>query len=603
MPLRIEDYALIGDRRTAALVGTNGTIDWLCAPRFDSPAMFAALLGTPENGCWEVGPAGGATPAGRRYRPDSLVLETDLDGDGGRLRITDFMPVADDRSGVVHVVRLVESLGGSIRVRSSVRPRFDYGSVTPWFRSTRDQLRAVAGPDTVVLDGDVPHQVVDAEAVAEFVVTPGQKLALRLTYLAAGQNGPPPADLARLAGTTDRWWRQWAGQCTYQGPYREAVVRSLITLKALTYAPSGGIVAAATTSLPEQLGGPRNWDYRYCWIRDATFTLLALLDGGFSTEAVQWRDWLLRALAGDPEQMQTMYGVDGERRLTEATLDHLPGYADSLPVRIGNAASEQFQLDVYGELMDALHQARLRGLPPDDDAWRVQTALIDFVERSWDQPDNGIWEMRGPRRHFVHSKVMAWAAMDRAVKAVDMFGLDGPAEHWKALREQIHAQICKQGYNKSRKTFTQYYGSHSLDAALLVMAQVGFLPADDPRLTGTVTAIEKHLMKDGFVQRYTMDAQTESIDDLPPGEGAFLPCTFWLADNYALQGRREDAVALYERLLALRNDVGLLSEEYDAPAGRLVGNIPQAFSHVPLVNVAVTLNNDGRPSRVAGSTR
>ena len=601
MALRIEEYALIGDRRTAALVGSNGTIDWLCAPRFDSGAVFAALLGTNEHGSWELGPVGGATPAGRRYRPDSLVLETELDADGGRLLLTDLMPVADDRSGVVQVIRIVEALSGTVRVRSRVRPRFDYGAVTPWFCSRNGALQAVAGPDTIVLDGDVQHQAQDGDAVVEFTVQPGQKVALRMSYVGVGQQAPGQADLTRLAGTTDRWWRRWASACTYDGPYREAVVRSLITLKALTYAPSGGIVAAATTSLPEQLGGPRNWDYRYCWIRDATFTLLALLDGGYTSEAVAWREWLLRAVAGDPAQLQTMYGVDGERRLVEATLDHLPGYADSRPVRIGNAASGQFQLDVYGELMDALHQARLRGLPPDDDAWRVQVALVEFVEQAWEQPDNGIWEMRGPRRHFVHSKVMAWAAIDRAVKAVELFDLDGPVEHWRALRKRIHAQVCEHGYDQRRRTFTQFYGSDTLDAALLVMAQVGFLPPEDPRLTGTVAAIEKHFLRDGFVQRYTMNEQTQTVDDLPPGEGAFLPCSFWLADCYALQGRRDEATALYERLLGLRNDVGLLSEEYDAGARRLVGNVPQAFSHVPLVNVAMTLRAGRQPARAAGA--
>ncbi len=602
MPLRIEDYALIGDRRTAALVGVDGTIDWLCAPRFDSPAMFAALLGTSEHGSWVLGPAGTSRPAGRRYRRDSLVLETDLDCDEGTIRITDCMPTADDRTGLVQVLRLVESLSGRVHIRSRVRPRFEYGSVTPWFRQVQGSLRAVAGPDTVVLDGDVEHEQQQDDAVAEFVVEPGSKVGLRLAYFPVGQQAPPAADLTRVIGTTDRWWRRWAGQCSYDGPYREAVVRSMITLKALSYAPSGGIVAAATTSLPEQLGGPRNWDYRFCWIRDATFTLLALLDGGYEAEAVAWREWLLRALAGDPEQMQTMYTVDGGRRLTERTLDHLPGYADSRPVRIGNAASEQFQLDVYGELMDALHQARLHGIAPDDDAWRVQLALMDFVEGAWQQPDNGIWEMRGPRRHFVHSKVMAWAAVDRAVKGIEQFGLSGPLERWKGLRQQIHDEVCEQGYDPHVHTFTQYYGSPSLDAALLVMATIGFLPADDPRILGTVRAIEEHLLQDGFVQRYTMNAQTEAVDNLPPGEGAFLPCTFWLADNYALQGRQDEATAIYERLLALRNDVGLLSEEYDVTARRLVGNIPQAFSHVPLVNTAFTLASSRGPAQRRASS-
>jgi GH15 family glucan-1,4-alpha-glucosidase len=491
----------------------------------------------------------------------------------------------------------VAGLSGRVSVRSDLNPRFDYGRVQPWLRTDGGRLRAVAGPDTLVLDGDVPHHECNGSAVAEFTVEAGDRVALRMSYVEVGQPAPPPRDLTRAVGATDRWWKRWAGQCTYAGPYRDAVVRSLITLKALSYAPSGGLVAAVTTSLPESLGGPRNWDYRYCWIRDATFTLLALLDAGYETEAAAWREWLLRALAGDPQDMQIMYGVNGERRLPETTLDHLCGYAGSQPVRIGNAASEQFQLDVYGELMDALHQARVHGIPPDEDAWRVQRGLMDALADAWRQPDNGIWEMRGPRRHFVHSKVMAWAAADRAVRGIEEFGLDGPLERWRGLRQEIHDEVCEKGFDRGRSTFTQYYGSSTLDAALLMMAPVGFLPADDPRILGTVTAIEQDLLRDGFVQRYTMNARTAEIDDLPPGEGAFLPCTFWLADNYVLQGRTDDATAMYERLLALRNDVGLLSEEYEPEAGRLVGNMPQAFSHVPLVNTAYSLASAQGPTQ------
>jgi GH15 family glucan-1,4-alpha-glucosidase len=591
MPLRIEDYAVIGDRYTAALVGVDGSIDWLCLPRFDAGACLAALLGDEDNGRWRIAPTGSSRPAGRRYRDSSLVLETDLVNDQGAVRVVDCMPVTG-RSG--QLIRVVEGVSGTVTVRSELNPRFDYGQVRPWLRADGRVMRLIAGPDTLVLDGDVSHSECDGSAVAEFTLTAGEKVAVRMSYVGIGDEQPDPLDLTRAVGATDRWWRHWSSACTYSGPYLDAVVRSLITLKALSYAPSGGLVAAVTTSLPEALGGPRNWDYRYCWIRDATYTLLALLSGGFEAEAVQWREWLLRAVAGDARNMQTLYGVNGERRLPEATLDHLSGYADSRPVRVGNAASEQFQLDVYGELMDALHQARVHGIPPDEDAWRVQRTLVDFVEQAWCRPDNGIWEMRGPRRHYVHSKVMAWAAVDRAVRGVEDFGLDGPLEHWRALRDRIHADVCDQGFDAKRNTFTQHYGSTSVDAALLILAPVGFLPADDPRIVGTVAAIEAELLKDGLVQRYPMNARTQDLDGLPPGEGAFLPCSFWLADNYALQGRHDDAAALYDRLLALRNDEGLLSEEYDGKTGRLVGNIPQAFSHVPLVNTAYSLASGGQ---------
>lgn len=585
---------MIGDRYTAALVGVDGSIDWLCLPRFDSPACFAGLLGDDSNGCWRLGPTGSSRPAGRRYRDSSLVLETDLVNDEGAVRIVDCMSVT---GGTGQVIRVVEGISGRVSCRSTIRSRFDYGQVQPWLRRVGGALHALAGPDLLVIDGDVTHEDQDGAAVADFVVEAGKKVAFRMAYVGVGQSSPRSLDLTRVLGATDRWWRRWAGRCTYTGPYRDAVVRSLITLKALSYAPSGGMVAAVTTSLPESLGGTRNWDYRYCWIRDATFTLLALLDAGYEQEAVAWREWLLRALAGDPKRMQILYGVNGERRIPETTPDHLPGYADSRPVRVGNAASDQFQLDVYGELMDALHQARVHGIPPDEDAWRVQRALMDFLESAWRDPDNGIWEMRGARRHFVHSKVMAWAAVDRAVRGIEEFGLDGPREHWRRLRQEIHDEVCAKGFDTGRGAFTQYYGSSTLDAALLVLAPVGFLPADDPRITGTVAAIENELLVEGFVQRYTMNARTREIDDLPPGEGAFLPCTFWLADNYALQGRHAEATALYERLLALRNDVGLLSEEYDPATQRLVGNVPQAFSHVPLVNTAYSLASKHGPAQ------
>jgi GH15 family glucan-1,4-alpha-glucosidase len=593
--LPIEDYALIGDRHTAGLVGVDGSLDWLCLPRFDSGACFAALLGTEKNGRWLLGPAGSSRPAGRRYRENSLVLETDLVNDEGTIRVTDCMTVGD---GPRQVIRQVEGISGTVTVRSTLNPRFDYGQVRPWLRRDRGALLALAGPDTLAIDGDVRHEESEpGMATSEFVVAAGDKVALRLTHLDVDARTPPDTDLTRAIGTADRWWRQWAKDCRYAGPYRDAVVRSLITIKALSYAPTGGIVAAATTSLPEALGGERNWDYRYCWIRDATFCLLALLDAGYESEAVAWREWLVRAAAGDPQQMQTMYGVRGERTLPERTIDGLSGYAGSRPVRIGNAATQQFQLDSYGELMDALHQARVHGIPPDDDAWRLQRGLLDFLEGSWREPDNGIWEMRGPRRDFVHSKVMAWVGVDRALRTIEEFGEQGPLEEWRALRQEIHDDICDRGYDAGRDTFTQYYGSKAVDGALLLLAPVGFLPADDPRIKGTVAAIEKELLEEGLVHRYKMTSATAAAEGMAPGEGAFLPCSFWLADNYAMQGRHEEATELYERLLTLRNDVGLISEEYDTTHNRQLGNLPQAFTHVPLVNTAFTLGSEHGPAQ------
>ncbi len=599
MALRIEDYAVIGDTRTAALVGFDGSIDWLCLPRFDSAACFSALLGEPEHGRWQLAPAGDCRPLGRRYRGDTLVLETEFGTDDGIVRVVDAMPIEDRHPGVV---RVVEGVQGRVAMRSDLRMRFDYGRVSPWLRADGRRLRAFAGPDAVMLEGDVVHQVVDGAAAAEFSVGAGEQVAFVLSWTGLEQPGHKRLDGAAAVRATEKWWTDWAGRCTYAGEYREAVVRSLITLKALSYSPSGGIVAAVTTSLPEQLGGVRNWDYRYCWLRDATFTLLALLDAGYADEAVAWREWLLRALAGDPRQLQIMYGVAGERRTTEIELDWLPGYADSRPVRAGNAASGQFQLDVYGEVMDALHQARSHGIPPEDDAWEMQRVLMDSLESRWREPDNGIWEMRGPRREFVHSKVMAWAGLDRAVKAAEAFSLDGPVERWRRTRQEIFDEVCERGFDRRRGTFTQYYGSKELDGALLLLAPTGFLPATDERITGTVAAIERDLCADGFVQRYRSSAKTSRVDGLPPGEGAFLACTFWLADNYELQGRSDDARALFERLLALRNDVGLLSEEYDVGAGRLVGNFPQAFSHVPLVNTAFGLAGRAGPVRRRSGT-
>ncbi len=588
MPLRIEDYGIVGDLQTTALVGFDGSIDWLCLPRLDSAACFAALLGGADNGHWRLGPAGEFRTLSRRYRPDTLVLETDLACDEGVVRVVDFMPPRDEHP---RLLRLVECLQGRVTVRSEVALRFDYGHVLPWLQGQGRRVRAFAGPEATTVHAEVDQHVEGETVVAQVTVGEGESTSFALDWTPVREPTTRPPDVRKLLAQTESWWQSWAARCAYDGDYRDAVVRSLITLKALTYAPSGGIAAAATTSLPEKLGGVRNWDYRYCWLRDATFTLMALLDGGYEAEAAAWREWLLRTLAGRPEQMQIMYGVDGERRLTETELGWLSGYADSRPVRVGNAASGQFQLDVYGELMDSMHQARTHGIEPDPDAWRVQRALMDFLEGHWRDPDDGIWEMRGPRRDFTYSKVMAWVGVDRAIKDADQFRLDGPVDGWKQLREQIFDDVCEHGYDRKRGTFTQSYGSTTLDASLLLMAPVGFLPADDKRIKGTVAAIEKELCANGFVQRYTMTPKTEKVDGLPPGEGAFLACTFWLADNYILQGRREQARALFERLLSLRNDLGLVTEEYDADGGRLVGNVPQAFSHVALVNTAFNLRS------------
>ena len=593
MAPRLEDYALIGDTHTAALVGRDASIDWLCLPRLDSDACLAALLGEAEHGRWSLAPAGATRTPRRGYRGDTLVLDTELVGDGGVVRVVDCMPVREDSHP--QVVRLVEGVTGRVRMRSDLALRFDYGQVRPWLRHDGRRVLATVGPDTVVVDGDVAHEVRDERCVAEFSVAAGQRVGLRLSWLGWGDPEPGALDAAAVVDSTQEWWRRWAARCGYQGEYRDAVMRSLITLKALSYAPTGGIAAAATTSLPERLGGGRNWDYRYCWIRDATFTLMALLDAGYEGEAAAWREWLLRVLGGQPEHLQILYQVDGARRATELELPWLPGYAGSTPVRIGNAAAGQFQLDVYGELMDALHQARTHGIPPDQHAWHLQRALLDFLESHWREPDSGLWEMRGPRRQFTHSKVMAWVGVDRAVRAVEGGGgLDGPLERWRRLRADIAEEIHAKGYDSERRTFTQYYGSSTVDASLLLMPAVGFLPATDPRMLGTVAAIEKHLCDNGFVQRYRDD---ELFDE----EGAFLACGFWLADNYLLAGRHADGRAQFERLLAVRNDVGLLSEQYDPRAGWLVGNLPQAFSHVALINTAQNLTRtDGPAHRRAG---
>ena len=590
MSSRIEDYALIGDLHTAALVGRDGSIDWLCLPRFDSGACFAALLGTPDNGRWQIAPRGEVRAVRRRYRGDTLVLETEFETDEGTAAVIDCMPV---RAQTPHLLRVVEGRRGRTAMRTELIVRFDYGSAVPWVQRLDGGISAIAGPDRLVFRTAVPLVNKNFKSTADFVVEAGRRLDFTLSWHPSYEPPPPPVDCGRGVEETEQWWARWSGRCQYQGPWRDAVMRSLITLKALTYHPTGGIVAAATTSLPEKIGGVRNWDYRICWLRDATFTLTALLSGGYVEEARAWRAWLHRAVAGDPAAANIMYGLGGERRLPELELDWLPGYENSRPVRIGNAASKQFQLDVYGEVLDAMYQARRHGLEPEKSGWAVGKALADFVAKAWKDPDEGIWEVRGGRKHFTHSKVMAWVALDRAVKAVETFGVDGPADRWRQARDEIRQTVCEKGFDKDRGSFIQYFGSKELDASLLMIPLVGFLPASDPRVRGTVEAIEKDLMRDGFVKRYSTHTET---DGLPPGEGAFLACTFWLADALHSLGRAEDARRIFERLLGLCNDVGLLSEEYDPGAKRLVGNFPQAFSHTALVNTAMRLSPQESPA-------
>ncbi len=585
MSLRIEDYALIGDCQTAALVGRNGSIDWLCLPRFDSGACFAALLGNPDHGRWLLAPEGEVKAIRRQYRDSTLVLETEFETADGVVAVIDFMPARDQDP---NLVRIVEGRRGKVRMRSELAIRFDYGSIVPWVRRNDCGISAIAGPDALTVLTPVPLRGEDFTTVAEFTVESGERVPFSMSWHPSHRTGSHILDASTALADTEAWWRDWISRCTYEGPYRGPVVRSLVTLKALTYEPTGGIVAAPTTSLPEQIGGVRNWDYRFCWLRDATLALLALLNCGYTEEAGAWRRWLLRAVAGNPSEAQIMYGLAGERRLTEWEVSWLPGYEGSKPVRVGNAAHGQLQLDVYGEVFDALFQARKAGLAPLDDGWRVFRKLMEWLGEHWREPDEGIWEVRGPRQQFVHSKVMAWVAFDRAVKSAEQFGQGGPElEQWKQARDAIHREVCEKGFDAKRGTFTQAYGSKGLDASTLVMPLVGFLPADDPRVKGTAAAIGRELMRDGFIARYDT---TETDDGLPPGEGAFLPCTFWYADNLALQGRQEEAAAIFERLLGLCNDVGLLSEEYDPNARRLVGNFPQAFSHIGLITTAMNLS-------------
>ena len=591
MPARIEDYALIGDCHTVALISKDGSLDWLCFPRFDSAACFAALLGTPDNGRWLLAPAGEVRSSRRHYRDDTLILETDYRTADGEVTVIDFMPVRSDKPDLV---RTVVGKRGSVAMHTEIAIRFDYGSLVPWVRKSDGGISAIAGPDTLELKSDVPLHGKDFTTGADFTVSRGQRVSFVLTWHPSYAPAPKPVDPAKALRVTEKFWNEWSGRCTYKGEWEDAVLRSLITLKALTYAPTGGIVAAATTSLPEQIGSVRNWDYRYCWVRDSTFTLYALMLTGYLEEATAWREWLLRAVAGRASQLNIMYGITGERRLTEVELDWLPGYENSRPVRIGNAASKQYQLDIFGEVLDSLHLARDAGLKESEDGWRIQREMIEQLETKWHEPDEGIWEVRGPRRNFTHSKMMAWVALDRSIRDAEKYKLEGPLDCWCKLRDTIHAEVCAKGYNPEVGAFTQYYGSKFLDASLLMMPQVGFLPPTDPRVRGTIEAIEKHLTRDDFVLRYP--TEEDNVDGLPPGEGVFLMCTFWLADCYALLGRHDDARRLYERLLALRNDVGLLSEEYDPVNKRMLGNFPQAFSHIGLVNTAHNLADHTGPA-------
>jgi len=589
MATQIEDYALIGDCETAALVSRNGSIDWLCWPRFDSGACFAALLGSAENGRWLITPQG-ESRVRRGYREGTLVLETEFETDEGVVTLVDFMPLRGRNSDVV---RLVRGKRGRVPVRMELIIRFDYGRTVPWVtRKDRDYTTAVAGPHMLVLRSDAPIRGEGLKTVSEFTVKEGDSVAFQLTYGASNTDAPEPVEAEQSLRDTEDWWRNWSSRCTYRGPWSDAVQRSLITLKALTYQPTGGVLAAATTSLPEAVGGRRNWDYRYCWLRDATFTLFALMEAGYYDEARDWRDWLLRAVAGSPDQVQILYGVGGERQFYEWEVPWLSGYRGSTPVRVGNAAVHQLQLDLYGEIADALHQARAGKVAESEPATDLQRALIDHLEQTWQEPDHGIWEFRGPKRHFTHSKVMAWVAFDRMIRSSEQFGLDGPVARWRALRDQIHAEVCRQGFDVTLNTFVQSYGSNQVDASLLLIPLVGFLPASDPRVIGTVRQIEERLLWGGFVRRY----DTSQVDDgLPPGEGAFLACTFWLADNYVLVGREAEARELLARLMSLRNDVGLLAEQYDPERSCLLGNFPQAFSHVALVNTILNLGRTHSP--------
>ncbi|WP_405781865.1 glycoside hydrolase family 15 protein [Streptomyces sp. NBC_00859] len=599
MNQRIEDYALIGDLQTAALVGKDGSIDWLCLPRFDSAACFASLLGDEENGHWRLAPAGAGACTRRSYLDESLVLESVWETGTGTVKVTDFMP---QRDTAPDIMRIVEGVSGEVEMAGTLRLRFDYGSVVPWMRRSDGHRVAVAGPDSVWLrsEPEVKTYGHHFSTCSSFTVAAGEKVAFVLTWHPSQQPRPALVDPYEALEHALEDWHEWSSRCRYQGPYREAVIRSLITLKALTFAPTGGIVAAPTTSLPEEIGGVRNWDYRFCWLRDSTLTLGALLACGYLDEAAAWRDWLLRAVAGSPEDLQIMYGLSGERRLPETELGWLRGHEGSAPVRTGNGAVNQLQLDVYGEVIDSLYVARTSGLASEPHAWSLQLAVLGFLEARWREPDEGLWEVRGPRRHFVHSKVMAWVAADRAVRTLEADPeLHGDVERWRRMRDEVHQEVCDKGFDPERNTFTQSFGSTELDAATLLIPQVGFLPPDDPRVIGTVDAVYAELSHDGLVRRYSTGGP--AVDGLPGDEGTFLVCSFWLADALRMTGRVKEAEALFEKLLALRNDVGLLAEEYDPVAGRQLGNFPQAFSHIGLVNTALALARAlGAPEEDAG---
>ncbi len=601
MTLPIEDYAMIGDLHTSAIVGRDGSIDWLCLPRFDSGACFSRILGNEEHGYWKIAPAGGpeaVVATRRRYVGDTLVLETEFDTATGTVRLTDCMPIREQNP---QVVRLVEGIKGEVVVRMELAVRYGYGEIVPWVTQHEGLLTATAGPDSVALWTRAPTHGEGMLTVAELTIKEGQELPFVLTYYQSHETAPRPLDPVYAVRTTAAWWESWSTACTYKGPYAEAVRRSLITLKGLTYEPTGGIVAAATTSLPEAIGGNRNWDYRYCWLRDATLTLESLMLGGYHEEAMAWRDWLLRASAGDVARLQIMYGASGERRLEEWEAEWLPGYEGSTPVRIGNAAAGQYQLDVYGEVMSALYTATRVGGATSRAVWDFQRKLIEFLEDGWKLPDDGIWEVRGPRRHFTHSKVMAWVAVDRAVRTLEEWPeLEGPIDKWRTLRDEIHDEVCEKGYNADVGAFTQYYGCSQLDASILMMPLVGFLPATDPRVVSTVEAVQRDLVEGGFVLRYRT-ADDGEVDGLVGREGAFLACSFWLVDCLHMIGRVDEATEMFERLLGLRNDLGLLSEEYDAVANRMIGNFPQAFSHVSLVNSAFRLTAE-QPTRATEET-
>jgi GH15 family glucan-1,4-alpha-glucosidase len=579
MASSIADYALIGDLGTAALVSRNGSIDWLCWPRFDSDACFAALLGTPEHGRWLVAPCDARVRTSRRYRENTLVLETRFETSDGAAVLIDFMPPREDDS---HLVRIVTGEQGSVAFRSELILRFGYGAIVPWVTRVDDKsLRAIAGPDMAVLRSTVTMRGENFKTIGEFTVAAGQSWSFVLSFGLSHRPPPTPVEPFKKLRTTEDYWQNWARKSKIDCPWKDCVARSLITLKALTYAPTGGLAAAPTTSLPERIGGSRNWDYRFCWLRDATLTLLALMNAGYYDEAQQWRDWLLRAAAGSPSQIQIMYGLHGERRLTEWQVPWLPGYGNSQPVRVGNAAHSQRQLDIFGEVMDALHQARQGGLGTNEAGWALQRELLAHLEKTWREPDEGLWEVRSGPKHFTHSKAMAWLAFNRAVKSAEAFDLPGPVEHWRELRADIHRDVCEKGFDTELGSFVRTYGRKELEASLLLLPAIGFLPAHDMRIQGTVAAIESRLLRKGLVLRYDTEV---SDDGLPAGEGVFLACSFWLADAYLMLGRRNDALSLFERLLSLCNEVGLLSEEYEPRTQQLVGNFPQAFSHLALVN-------------------